>query len=696
MRKRLLCSGVALFAWGCGDGSTPPPVATAVAVAPGTITLDAVGARQVVHAAVSDQDGDPMKGAALTWTSSSAAVTVAGAGGDSAIVTAAANGSATITAVSGSASGTSTAQVAQAPATLQKSGGDTQTGPVAAALGQPLRARALDRLGAPAVGVTLSFAVVEGAGTLSSTSAVTGADGTATVTWTLGTSMGAAHRVRASAAGVPQTVEFTATANAGPPSAAVIVAGNDQTATPGTAVAVAPSLSVRDTYGNPVEEVTVQFTVTSGGGSVTGATRTTGLGGHATVGSWTLGAAAGLNRLTATFPGTSIAPVVFTATGSAVGTVAISAGHNQGAMAGTAVPTAPSVVVRDGAGTPLPGMAVTFTVTAGGGTVANTTVTTNASGVASAGSWTMGPAAGPNTLRASVAGITATAAEFRGTGCEGGGAGYRMTLCFTTPMTAAQRSVFQTAAARWATVITGELADLAGSIPANSCGSGSPSLNMTYDDLLIFAGIESIDGPGNVLGSAGWCYRRSGGLPVIGVMRFDAADVAALEANGQFSSVILHEMGHVLGIGTLWSQMGLLQNPSTAANPVDTYFSGTNALTGFNMIGGGTYTGGQKVPVENTGGAGTMNGHWRESVLARELMTGYLNSGSNPLSALTVHSLIDLGYTVNTATAEPFSVTLSLQAEGAGARAPLKLHNDLYRGPRHTIDRQGRRTRLPD
>ena len=40
-----------------------------------------------------------------------------------------------------------------------------------------------------------------------------------------------------------------------------------------------------------------------------------------------------------------------------------------------------------------------------------------------------------------------------------------------------------------------------------------------------------------------------------------------------------------------------------------------------------------------TGGAGTRDGHWRESVLANELMTGWINAGSNPLSVLSVRSL---------------------------------------------------------
>jgi len=694
MRKVLLCSAVALLVAGCKDGGTTPPVATTVAVSPGTVSLNAIGATQVVHAAVVDQKGKPMPGAPISWTSSAASVTVVGAGGDSAVVTAAGNGAATITATAGSATGSTTVQVAQVAAALEKGVGDLQTGAAGTVLPTPLRVAVRDRLGAPVAGVTVALAVY-GGGTLSGTSAVSAADGNATVQWTVGTVAGAPQMVVATVPGVTE-VTFTATAVPGPAASSAVSAGNEQNATPGSPVPVAPRVVVRDAFNNGVAGVNVQFTVSAGGGSVTGpATVTDGIG-NASVGSWTLGGSPGSNTLTATFPGTALPPVVFSASAAATGSLTVAGGNNQGAMAGTAVPTAPSVRVRDAGGIPIAGLTVTFAVTAGGGTVGNATATSDANGVASAGSWTLG-AATVNTLRATVAGVTAAPVDFRGVGCEGGGgAGYALTLCYTTTMSTSQRDVFRAAAARWATVITGDLPNVTGTMPGGSCSPGQPTLTMTYDDLVIFAGVENIDGPGGVLGSAGPCFiRGTNGLPLGGVMRFDAADVANLEAGGGLSSVILHEMGHVLGIGTFWSRLGLLQNPSTASASVDTWFSGANGIAGFNSIGGATYTGGQKVPVENTGGAGTMNGHWRESVLANELMTGFLDNGSNPMSLLTVRSLTDMGYTVDIGAADAFSVSLSLRAAGSQDGPRIKLHNDLYTGPVFSMTPQGRVTRLP-
>ena len=64
------------------------------------------------------------------------------------------------------------------------------------------------------------------------------------------------------------------------------------------------------------------------------------------------------------------------------------------------------------------------------------------------------------------------------------------------------------------------------------------------------------------------------------------------------------------------------------------------------------------VPVDNTGGAGTRDAHWRESIFTSELMTGYVGPGAHlPLSRLTVASLADLGYQVNMEAADPFQIS---------------------------------------
>ena len=65
----------------------------------------------------------------------------------------------------------------------------------------------------------------------------------------------------------------------------------------------------------------------------------------------------------------------------------------------------PSVIVRDQRNAPMGGVAVTFAVASGGGAVTGGSVTTNAGGVATVGSWTLGQTPGLNTLTASVSGL---------------------------------------------------------------------------------------------------------------------------------------------------------------------------------------------------------------------------------------------------------------------------------------------------
>jgi len=102
-----------------------------------------------------------------------------------------------------------------------------------------------------------------------------------------------------------------------PPSPAnlAIVAGNNQNAIAGQAVAIQPAVKVTSSTGYAISGVTVTFAVASGGGSVTGAMPSTGADGIATVGSWTLGL--GANTLTATIAGSGVSgnPATFTATG---------------------------------------------------------------------------------------------------------------------------------------------------------------------------------------------------------------------------------------------------------------------------------------------------------------------------------------------------------------------------------------------
>ncbi len=160
------------------------------------------------------------------------------------------------------------------------------------------------------------------------------------------------------------------------------------------------------------------------------------------------------------------------------------------------------------------------------------------------------------------------------------------------------------------------------------------------DDITITAELADIDGAGGVLGQAGPTYVRSADyMPVAGMMQFDVADADNFNAMGYWDSIVLHEMTHTLGFGSLWSYKGLANGLGTD-NPT---FTGANATAVYEKTYGLTDTNG--VPIENDGGAGTAGAHWEESLFGTDLMSGYLTAGTQPeLSQLSIASLEDMGY----------------------------------------------------
>ena len=225
---------------------------------------------------------------------------------------------------------------------------------------------------------------------------------------------------------------------------------------------------------------------------------------------------------------------------------------------------------------------------------------------------------------------------------------------FLGGLTESQKAAFKAAADRWTKVIVGDL----------------PSVqvdNEVIDDVLILAQGTQIDGTGGILGQAGPTHLRplfagpAAYLPAKGIMSFDTADLAKMEQNGTLNDVITHEMGHVLGIGTIWGRKRLLKGAGTA-NPT---FAGKLAMKEYRQLRGAG-AGLKRVPVENTGGSGTADSHWRETIFRNELMSGFVASAGNPLSRVTVGSLQDIGYQVDLSAAEFFSLPNLVELAEAG------------------------------
>ncbi len=401
------------------------------------------------------------------------------------------------------------------------------------------------------------------------------------------------------------------------------------------------------------------------------------------------------------------------------GSVAKFAGDLQTGLIGYAVNVRPAVQITSGNNTPVAGKTVTFAVTSGGGSVTVASVVTGANGIAQVGSWVLGASAGTNTLTATAAGLTGSPVTFTATGQA---AAYPVQLInFGPALSAPVQAALDSAVAKWQRLIyqsVGTWPQSGFTFTAGTyCGeSAAPAISQAVPGLVILVKFDSIDGPGKILGEAGPCYVRPGtDFTIGGLMIFDTADVAAMVTNGTLNSVMLHEMGHVIGFGTLWNfdntcllDTSIAATSSTAATVNDTYFGCTNARAEFDSIGGTTYTGGGSslprgniVPVENCGtapytypncGAGTINSHWREVVLGNELMTGYVNSGANPLSVITLGTFADEGYGVNYAAADAYVHPFT--APPAGGAGPTWMGDDILHRPIYELDRAGRVVRM--
>lgn len=530
------------------------------------------------------------------------------------------------------------------PASIKLVGGDAQDGAAGEALPTQPTFEVYDAGGVPLGGLKFTVAVSQGDGRLASVPARTSAGPTRIGIWTLGPHVGA-NVLTITVGDLPPLV-VNATAHAG---AAKRIVPSGATTFDARVGEPAPNISARvlDAFDNPVAGASVNLALAGGG--TASPTVTSDRDGNVAVTDWILSQTAGRNVLTLTIGGATLTVVGNLAPGDPARFVAID-GDKQLLFAGTAVEPI-HLRVADRFGNGVANQPVSLIVSSGGGSLAAPSATSAAEGVVTLPTWTLGRTTLPQSVRATVGGLALdVAASVK--------SDYNIDVRFFGPeMSDEQRALFTNAAARISAIVVGDVPDapLTGTDASAECGiPGLPTLNETIDDLVIYASVQDIDGSGKILAEAGPCLFRpdaQGNLTAIGVMLFDAADLADMMTRGTLQDVITHEMLHVVGIGTLWSKRNLVVAEGTAS----VAYTGAQGRTGCVDDGGATVCA-STVPVENNGVAGTADAHWREYTFGAELMTGYVNYGSMPLSAITVGSLADIGYAVNPFGADPYQV----------------------------------------
>lgn len=227
--------------------------------------------------------------------------------------------------------------------------------------------------------------------------------------------------------------------------------------------------------------------------------------------------------------------------------------------------------------------------------------------------------------------------------------------------------ILRMAASRWEQIISAK----------TSLDEHDLRIDVTFDGNL----------PSNILGQAGvthYKYHQGHQIPYRGIMILSTknweSQKLAKKSNGLTNAyyTVLHEMGHILGIGTMWSQNKLLNASGQ--------YVGARALEEYRKIIKNPDA--PCVPVEDDGGGGTAGYHVEEGEepnvskndrhayhdgnrhalpgLDRELMTGWaeVDAGPEPLSALSVAMLEDIGYTVNYAYCDDLDMMDINQTDG--------------------------------
>ncbi|MGI8497446.1 MAG: Ig-like domain-containing protein [Gemmatimonadaceae bacterium] len=237
-------------------------------------------------------------------------------------------------------------------------GGDAQSGVAGQPLPDSLAVKVVDQYGNGVANVSVAWSAKSGSGSISPATSTSSSSGVAKARWMLAATAGV-DSATATAAGIAAAASFQATGTTGAPSAVLLVAGDNQTATVTSVLPTRLTARVTDSNGNPVIGVPVTWTVSGSGGSLSSAAASTDAGGMASA-TWTLGQRAGPATVTATFG--AAGSVIFRATASAGPAVSVTkvSGDGQSGPVATALPQPLVVRVVDAYGNGRAGETVTW------------------------------------------------------------------------------------------------------------------------------------------------------------------------------------------------------------------------------------------------------------------------------------------------------------------------------------------------
>lgn len=308
-----------------------------------------------------------------------------------------------------------------APASMVAADGDIQAAIAGRSVATSPSVKLSDLDRNPVSGVSVVFSLISGGGSITGASTTTDASGIARVaSWTLGSTAGE-NRLSASTPGFNfPSVVFVATGNAGTAGQLSLQTAPTSPARNRIPFPTQPVIQIQDSLGNNTAAAGLRVValLVAGGGKLQGDTVAfTDAGGKATFTNLAITGAAGPRTIRFSAPGVPETSVNVVLAAGTAASISVNAGDQQTAPAGSTVFTPPSVVVRDADANPIAGAVVNFVP--GAGQVTAGAAITDINGIARVGAWTLGTAAGTNTLSVSTPELPSTVLSFVATGTPG-------------------------------------------------------------------------------------------------------------------------------------------------------------------------------------------------------------------------------------------------------------------------------------
>ena len=332
------------------------------------------------------------------------------------------------------------------PTQLTLGGGDGQTGATGRELADSIEVVVTDDNHRPVPNVLVTFSVGQGGGAVTEAEMRSDVQGRAWTHWTLGTEPGA-QSAQAAASGTTGSplngspLTFSAQAVRPPPAKLVLRQAPSVSARNGIPLEQQPIVEVLDSDDQPVPQIQITAAIASGGGTLGGTTAVVSdASGRAAFTDLALGGPSGPRTLRFNVADPALEVVsgaIIVGAGGPSRITGVAPLTYQGTVSSPVDPS-PSVIVKDAAGNPVPGISVSFTADRDA-SVSPATATTDDNGVAQVTSWTLGTTANVQyTLTARVEGSSLAPVRF--TAMARAGAGGRIVVA-TQPAAAAQNAL---------------------------------------------------------------------------------------------------------------------------------------------------------------------------------------------------------------------------------------------------------------